>query len=53
MLLPDVSAVAADRQRLQAQINEEKEEKGEEEEEEEDVEDMDNDDEDTTKDDIT
>ncbi len=56
MLLPDVSAVAVDRQRLQAEINEEKEEKvekGEEEMEvegnEEDVEDMDNDEEDTAK----
>jgi hypothetical protein len=45
VLLPEVSAVAVDRQRLQAEICEE-------EKEEDDFEDMDNDEEDTTKDDI-
>ncbi len=49
-MLPEVSAVAVDRQRLQAEICEEKEEEVEEEEE--DVEDIDNDEEDTAKDDI-
>ncbi len=52
MLLPEVSAVAVDRQRLHAEINEEEVEEGMEEKEEEvekeDVEDMDY----TTKDDI-